>query len=442
MFFQRFLLTTLICLYTGLYSHIAYGKHDQLIFFGDSLTDTGNFPTPSNVNHYNLMHFNYFVPISNLVLPQHIQLRHDLLPDKLHSTVLTEDFLERSLVQAQNTGNLQSKMFTMTWAIPLAYYLNGNPVYPSNKLNDLHIKVGLHPNINYACSAAVTGMQDYGRQQSGYFATSKYPDQPIALTKEELAANHQKYKENTSKNLDFDSDNNYKYPSIRVPDLTTQIDSYLQDTQHSPNNNTSFFIFIGANDIGWIMSQWLAPISVCFNASSDQRLDFIINHIERAIRKIKQAYAEKNSTGNYTIHLLTLHNLTYSPRFHQQLNHPSLAPIKYLFGAQITQYLVSLCSRFNEKLRETFQESPHVKILETGELLDTLANSNAYRANMGKAYISYLLEIEKPYLASEPFIRNEANRPSYYLYFNQSHLTSAAYIELANFVAEQIKTSQ
>ena len=43
----------------------AVSTNEHVVFFGDSLVDTGDYPEPSNVNDPDLMNFNLYVPITN-----------------------------------------------------------------------------------------------------------------------------------------------------------------------------------------------------------------------------------------------------------------------------------------------------------------------------------------------------------------------------------------
>lgn len=196
----------IICL---LFPMISFAQISNLIVFGDSLSDGGNFPESSNPKMAQL-----YVPFSNPVVLQ------PGIP------VLNNQYLSPQAPIENNPA--KRKYRSISWP---QFFLQSKIIAPSNLLNTRNIPANF--SFNYAW---------------GYATSQKYCVNPhyqtiVKCTAESIFEARENYVENPTPE---------NYLKIEVPGLNKQLQLFFLDMQHNKVNvdkNTMYAFWIGGNDL-------------------------------------------------------------------------------------------------------------------------------------------------------------------------------------------------
>jgi len=406
---------------------------NRLIFFGDSLTDTGNFPEPANVNNPQRLNFNLYVPISN--------------PLSVQDSGLNEAFLQASLGPIQLQGTINGSMrrlYSVNWPLYYAYMVNQQPVvswYTAITNNQSSSQ-----NVNFAWASAFAGSpstQDLSnnaclRNGGALFSNSCSTDM--------ILAGRNAYLANTKKNPAFDKETKYQYNDLVIPTLGKQVSLYLENSDISLKPDSTFFIYIGNNDIGYFLKQNIPRIVIqspeVFQKTINKTMPTISNYVLHAVQRIEAAYKQKASNASYHINILTLTHLSnlaegYAYTHPSVFGKPTWIPI---ISSRIEKAINNSVDAYNAELHSTFDHDEHVTVLDAGKHLDKLASNTDYQSavNQGAACVN-----ESAYTTASAEKTNnchyiDQSKQVTYFSWNNAHLTSPANKAFADYIASQI----
>lgn len=396
----------------------------HLTFFGDSLTDTGNFPEPANVADATLKNFNIYVPISNpVVLPT---------SDPMNA-FLTES--EGALsAQGEINGEARSQ-YSINWPLYLTYALTQNdpkPVitwfsYKNQQSSDTD-------NINYAWASAVAGNPSGDPEQMGecfhLSGQAYYGD----CTFDTIKQDRDTYHTETAADSHFDKENNYEAKVVQVPDLNKQVDFFVHDFQNNMPDNNAIFIYIGGNDI----SDYLKPLIL--DMALDNENDFITKKVtpqmaiiasytKQAVETIKAAYGSKT---DYHIYIMSLPHLSNLHEAYEYEHIPVFGP---LFGNKLIDVLNKTVDIYNADLKNLYPQDAQVTFIDSGAQMNAWAASDTYKDAIaaGKACSqddNYL----QPSAAGTADCAYSGKTAENYYSWNDAHFTAPVNKALAQYI--------
>ena len=324
----------------------------KYIFFGDSLTDTGNMPQPSNYTHDDdntlLAAYNLYVPISNPV-PQSLYsadnyskyVDQENLPNlKYPSADFLKDSLNTNVLSSTIDGKLRSEYennYSINW--PLYFVYNSEMKYSDNADNIMPLiswfKLHKEPhttgaNINYAWAGAVVDSSD-DPDPSKAVTPKCYRDNNSTKSEncngQGILGSIQTYSSGSKKTTDYKSTK-----AVEIPNLAEQIILLNNDISNKKvyiNNKTQFYIYIGANDVSNFIKAHITPPATCLVAKKSQKCntqDYILTNNDwdksdsnfkhlihtkmESIAKSIAASAKQLSTINPVINPSQIHVLT------------------------------------------------------------------------------------------------------------------------------------
>ena len=407
----------------------------NIIFFGDSLVDTGNYPESSNVHHPTLKNFNLYVPVSN--------------PVSSEDSGLSKHFLEESLGDLSSRGKIdgQSKtLYSANWPLYFTHQVSSHPLIPSYRLQEDNIDPH---NINYAWAGAVTGDPSGVAERDGACYHTNGTSFSGKCDAHTILDNKNLYISHTKSDPNFDKNTNYLYNDLQVPDLGKQVSLYLNDHSVALRDNTEFFIGIGNNDIGNFLKKNILGIAIHSTASFqniiDQNIPLFVNNIKTAVQRIEDAY-KGTSNRDFKICIPTLMHLS-NLHIGYSYTHPSIFGLRVwipIISDRIKAAIDNSADTYNHNLETVFANDPHVQIIHTGDFLNTLAKSAEYKDSIehGRVCIN-----DSSYTAPDTthtknchYVNN--GRDVTYYNWNKSHLTSPVNKSLAQYVAKALNIKQ
>ena len=411
----------------------AYGA-EHLIFFGDSWSDTGNYPEPQNIAHPQLKNFNLYVPISNPV------------PQKLYGT---KGFPSRAFLRAsiKNSGkiNAQSRsQYSINWPLYFTYnYYNKQRVSPVPALVSWYqIEAKQAPisssNINYAWASAVAGSLDGHDPKGGQCFHVNGLVYKGSCTIKSLIEHRNRYWQETN-NPYYDKNHDYRYAQIQIPDLNKQVNLYLQ---HGIKAHSKIFIYIGANDIGnflkpHILTLLFSSAKAFRKQSLEPQMKIVANHVQVAVQRIQAAYA-KAKISHYHIYILTL---PYLSNLHEAYTYQHLPIIGWLFGSRIVKTIDAATDIYNQDLNSSLRAKPHVSLIDLGAHINKLAASKTYAESI-KQGDTCIGSTKGAYTLANPQ-GNDCHYKSggvLYTYFswNNAHFTSSVNNSVATYLLTKV----
>jgi len=375
---------------------------DRIIIFGDSLSDTGNFPEPHDYTQQADIPFNLYVPISNPV--NHILYGTLIVNPAIKGSWIYPDqlFLTASSSAQGKIDGTDRSDYSINWPQYLIYHMRHQSsvsqpasLLPWIKVFSKQAFPDKYTSIDYAFAGAMTidGFSDTDQ----HIKSNDYSEQ--------MVYNLQGQYRNGS------SDN---YLTIPIPGIRKQIDFYLQDLQSGlvpQNSNTAYVIYIGGNDIDAALVNDLLHFKI---------KDFICTiktmaaNVQAGVDAlIGQANAEHN------IYIVTLFDLNNLPKVHSyEEKWPILAPI-------IKSIVTSLVNHYNNSLISIFNQTKYqgkVTVIPLGLHLNDLANSSKFNHSTEKG-----LKCDQAAGAtiSNPSINNcQYDGEQIYFAWNNSHLST------------------
>lgn len=397
----------------------------EFTFFGDSLSDTGNFPEPASIEQPSLKNFNLYVPITNPVV--------------LNSQDPMQHFLMQSLgpVSKQGLINGSSRaQWSINWPLYLVYQLT--PTQPLLARFSPTYVAGQSLNINYAVAAAIAGNANGDPEAMGECfhlgGSAFYGDCTVAT----MANNRQTYEKQTAEDPHYDQKTNNRTKAVQVPDLNKQISIFLDDQQGKMPANNALFIYIGANDIG----DFLKPLVLDMALESES--DFIVkrvtpqmqitaNYVKQAVSRLEHAYGTRS---DYRIYILTLPHFSH---LHQAYEYAHIPLFGALFGAKLLRILDQSVDLYNNDLKQIMAHDSHVSVVDSGAQLDKLAASSVYQQAIkeGQACAqdqAYLTASANHTHDCQVQIGTRLNTTTYFSW-NDLHYTAPVNASLAHFLA-------
>lgn len=412
------------------FANIAISTNEHTVFFGDSLADTGNYPEPFNVNAPSLMNFNLYVPITNPISVTDVNFKN---------------FLTGSLGVPEEQGkiNYQEKVkFSANWPLYLTYKLNGKSLitwYQQTK----SAGNSDYNNINYAWASAIAGNDKGLIEPTG----NCFHDNGTVFTGvcdvDTILQNRNQYLEHTKQDPNFDKNNHYTYSDTQIPDLGKQVSLYLDN---GVINNTNLFIYIGANDIGHFLKTKILNVvlepSFLFKKKLEKQMPLIANHVKEAINRLETAYQKTDGqNASFNIYILTLGHLSnlhqgYSYMHPNIFGRPTWLPI---ISPRIKKAINNAVDLYNQQLKALVASAhyPNVKILDSGQYLNQLANSDEYKDSIENGTVCVNESAyTTPTAAGTNNCRYKDKEGNIVTYFNwnNSHYTSAVNKQLADYL--------
>lgn len=385
------------------------------IFFGDSLTDTGNYPEPTNITSPALKNFNLYVPVSNPV------------PSDLYGKngVPSLEFLQKSLPPHTMIDNHTKPLYSINW--PLYFIYNQHQTHLTTWYQHTQYPSVSADSINYAFVSALARGSEGDNQcyhNDGTYFVGTCDAQSIIKQR-------QVYQQHTKDNPSFDKNSDYSYRDLQIPNLGKQVSFYLEDKDIRTKDNTSFYIYIGSNDIGNyaknnILKIILTP-SRFLRRSLDQQSQLMAQSVQNAIQRIEQAYANK-AIASYRIIVLTLPKLS---NLHISYAYKRIP----LIGRKLMGTLDYFVQSYNMALTKTFQNDAHVTVVQNGAQLDRLATDTKYQAAIknGKVCIN---DPSGAYVMPSSMNANCDYSDGTYFSWNNSHLVTQVNQIQAQFLSQ------
>ncbi len=328
-------------------------KMDRMIFFGDDLTDSGNYPEPANVHLPNISNFNLYVPLTNPV------------PAQLYGKENTPDaaFLKKSVPPQGKINGKKRALYSINWSLYLTW-----SVHPDQQLTTWY-SYQMHPslpvtNLNYAWAGAIAGNTNKKSTECFDFTGNAYPGSCTAQT---IIKHKINYLNKTNHEANYDKNLHYAFEEVQIPDLKKQIFFYLHDHTVSVKNNTTFFINIGENDLRNYFRLYSVNLPLPTRILTELIYSYIhgiISNVVNAVDQIEKAYNQ--TSYNYKIYILTVPDLTNNVEFYEQ---EFILFTKEKFRQNI-KYSIDT---YNKLLADAFKGDEHVIIADTAHFIDQVA---------------------------------------------------------------------
>lgn len=358
-------------------------KFDNVIVFGDSLSDASSLDSSLNNPHGN----NYWVK-------------------------------NTGVVGAPITSVAPSSKQRMIWVnyfIPMVAGRITPPenlfIYPSSQARQSNISA-LHNHINYAWAGAETG-NDYINDAS-WDKSQAYP-----------SYNNKACKQHGPGLITPDK-------SSCVPGVLVQVAQYLKDTQQKPNPKSLIIIMAGGNDIFDNMGK-------IYNKNKDQNKAVLLTKLLNAgfpvaqvgelplsnpIKNIKQAVSQLIDAGvpNENIYVVNMPNLADTP-----------AALEMAKGSKaVLLTLTSISQIYNKTLRaylafdyfDALHNIPNGHIISADNILMPMVK-NPLAFGLTHTLASCAKDKQLPYCQG-------------YLFFNRKHPTSTAHREIAKYISSVV----
>ncbi|WP_237360086.1 SGNH/GDSL hydrolase family protein [Vibrio marisflavi] len=382
------------------------------MFFGDSLTDTGNYPEPENLRNPQLKNFNLYVPITNPVPMQYYG----------KNGYPSLSFLQKSIPHQGLIDGEPKALFSINWPLYLASDLKKNELvswyqYVSNG-------TGKSISLNYAWASAIAnGNAGCFHDDGSLFAgeCSEYS----------LLGNREKYVKHTENNDSFDKSTDYEYEDLQIPNLAEQIELYYQETDSSQRSNAKVFIFIGGNDISNFLKSKLIRMviepSSFFDTTIESKMNKVADSVLRAVTKIRI------QTPSAKIYILTL------PKFSNLYAGHSYQSIP-LIGGKIVSSLNYAVSSYNNALKSRFSGLKNIQVIDSGEYLDNVARTPLYKSSVEKGSACFndpSGDYMNPLHSNNNCVYGPQSNHSYFSW-NNAHYSSSVNKGLANYVLKTV----
>lgn len=401
----------------------------HLIFLGDSLSDTGNYPEPANVSHPVLKNFNLYVPVSNPVSAQ--------------NSGISQTFLKNSLGDLVQQGKINSEektLYSVNWPLYLTYRSSVYPLITWFHMQTQHLSAD---NINYAWASAQTGDPSGKTEANGACYHDDGSIFPGECDEISVLKNRNIYVKHTANNPNFDQNTKYLYDDLQIPDLGKQISFYLDDTSEPLQDNTVFFIYIGNNDIGHFLKKNIIKIVVypvaLFQNIIDSHVSLFARNVKVAVHRIESAY-QKAPNKHYKVKVLTLMHLSNLAEGYSY-THPSIfgKPVWIpLISYRIQAAINNSVDSYNQDLKNNFADDSHVQVIDSGAFLNQLASSSKFKdaVDKGKACVNDSAYVQPNTEGTNNCHYTHDGQSAVYFSWNNAHLTSPVNLDLAKEVAK------
>ena len=389
-------------------SAICYSQEiKHYVIFGDSLSDTGNFPMPSKITKPSIENYNLYVPITNPV------------PDNLYgiNNIPSKEFLMRSLSLGGSINGIHRKLYSVNWPLYFIY----TKKYKSLITWYDHI-IAPRKNDTLAINYAWAGALAMGDNDTSSCYDSDYRLIKIHCTEKDIIKSRNQYKKNTLYDPNYDKNHDYSYNNIMIPNLAEQINMYLKDSRVGNRDNTVYIIYIGANDISSYLHKheiWAALMPTKhINSVLSTEMQRIVINIKKQVLKI----INKSVNLDYHFYIMTLPDLSNLKEAHNFTS-------KIIIGSKFKKVIQSAVTSFNNTLQVEFSKSKFITVVDSGKYLDHIANKKMFKASVDAGAACFNYNVLSYYNKNCRYDKN-----SYYFSWNNAHMTSIVNKKLAHWL--------
>ena len=401
-------------------SSIASGKplnvrlpYDRVVIFGDSTSDTGNFPAARSLPRGGPPPYNSNMPISNPVDADYFGKEFTVTNSETTWHYPTECFLERATSVEKSCADTDEKTNkSINWVEYFAYNALGNnsasepELIPSSKIYQRAIPPSKFTSLNYAWAGALT---------TDGFANADYKSITNINNEKELYALPKNY-----------HDGKISIEEVAIPGIRKQVDFYLHDIDSGlvpSDSNTVYLILVGGNDIGKAYEQKsMQTEQTIFNPQ--ELSDKIANNVKAAVDQLRTIKAKN-------IYVLTYFDISNLPRVYHAL---SQIPI---FRGNLKKEMSKNVKLFNDDLSDIFSKEKYkndVEVLPVGEAINKLMQDSRFRDSVhnGQTCVNN---------AKNPFEATNCNYGDnqYYFAWNESHFITIVHQYLAQQILRDIQ---
>ncbi len=390
--------------------------YDRVIIFGDSISDTGNFPA---AKHYSsdtsLPPYNLFVPIGNPVNPEYYGNVFTIIHSDTVWHYPSRYFLVWATSPQKSYIDTHEKTIkSINWVEYFVFNALDNEdspepiLIPSSKIHQEKLFPSKSTSLNYAWAGALT---------IDGFSGSNYKTITNIHNEQELYALRKNYYDEKTK-------------EIAIPGIKKQVKMYLHDVDSGlvpANNNTAYLILIGGNDIAATFKNDLMHINF---RQFHQKIGTTSTPGTIA-KNVVAAIDELINKGNAShIYVLSLFDISKLPSVYHATNN---VVIRWI----IKKLMHNDVERYNKQLSAIFSQPKYkhvVKFLPVGKSINKLAQEAQFHNSVinGLTCVSNTKELLKPTDC------NYSNKQTYFAW-NESHLTTVVHQYFAYRVFKNIQ---
>ncbi|MDF1677707.1 MAG: SGNH/GDSL hydrolase family protein [Legionellaceae bacterium] len=409
--FKRFFSAALISLLIPVTTNAMFSN---IIVFGDSLSDIGNFPesvtrlkpgTDEVSQHI-------YLPARNPVNLN--QTNAYTVPGAPEVTLSYPEVNAQNYLPEQPPIDDAPRFFrAINWT---QYLLHEAKLMQLTKEDDITPWITLYQrhkspaaSVNYAYYGALITNdchdQDYGH--------------PSECTRESIYQTQQAYREGPQDVVDMNS--------VQVPGFQKQIELFVDDLKQQKitvDDNTAFIIMIGGNDISFACKklQSLNPRNMW---DAIQHLSGgIANNVENALEQLLK------TQKIHHVYVMNMYNLGLSPKvYHQSASRFIAEHLTQSYNKQLANRLKNIQARHPET---------HINLYDTYSQFAAQARSDLFKANVGRQCSE-----NSEYLTSygSPLNCNQDEAHNAYLFWNRAHPTSLVDQFLAHGLLQFMQTT-
>ena len=392
---------------------------------GDSYVDTGNYPSPTHVQHPTLYHLSLYTPTSNPITDE--------------MTGLTPDFLHKSLSHQKDGTYIHERLktlHTVTWPLYLVHHLTQGkePLIPWVRSQE-----SAQPqHINYAWISAFIGDLSQQKENTGSCLTG---NGILSLTKNDsktsILKSRDQYLKETGLNSEYDRLSRYASTCLIIPNLMKQIDLFCTDIVINRTDRFNLFIQIGANDLTHFLFKnykeaFLSQTEASKSVFQQKFSSFYKDRVTIMEQSIKKLTSQLTSCEKYHVYILSIasHN-DFLPYFMNDKNKIGAEMIP-----DIRKKIQTYSVQFNRELSRLQNDRDHVTFIDYNDLIDNLASDPKYK----KYFDQY-----KPCFTEQAVLDVSTPIPGIYSADNQcvrwdlTHFVAPIYKQIADYVVTKMK---
>lgn len=374
---------------------------DRAVIFGDSLSDTGNFPERNDYSSSTFPPYNLYIPISSPVDSNLYNTSFKVPEFNVDWHYPTEQFLAGASSK-QGLINGQTKAYrSINW--PDYFVYNAFPK-ASAKLTSWYntytasVPPKVTTSLNYAWAGAMT---------IDGFANQSYT--PVkTISEQELYDLKKSY-----------LDGKTSISDVAIPGLRQQVNIYLNDLNNKKvdkTDNTAYLIYIGGNDIANTLSNDLLKFKLkkfFSEVGSVSSPGIISTNVKDAVDNLIK------NAGAKHVYVLTYLNVANLPIAYKE---SSSSIVRWV----LKKIISAVVSTYNKQLTNIFNSSSYrsiVKVLPVGKSIDEIAKTPRFSSSVknGLSCVSHVATATNP----KPNINNcNYNNSQTYFAWNNSHLTT------------------
>jgi len=400
----------------------------HLTFFGDSLTDTGNFPEPANVTDPTLKNFNIYVPISNPVI---------ITSDPMNNFLVNS---EGALGKQGDIGGEARAHYSINWPLYLTYDETVGTTAPSltTWIRYKNQAATASDNMNYAWASAVAGNPSGDPEVAGecfHSGGEAYYGDCSAIT---MLNDRKAYQAETAANPEFDKEHNYQAKILQIPDLNKQVSLFESDFNKQLPNNNAIFIYIGGNDISHFLKPLILDLAVeseddFMTKRADPQMAIVASYVKQAVTTIEAAYKAQAPTDTYHIYIMSLPHLS---NLHEAYSYAHIP----VLGKKIISVLDKTVGAYNADLNSAVSGDSNVTYVDSGAQMDAWAASATYKdaVTKGQACSSQAAYLTASAAGTTDCQQTDSGVTTGDFSWNDAHFTAPVNEALAEYIKTQL----